>query len=163
MRALIIIASFAFATAAVAQEPVGCDKFKWPLEREKALLGAASSLASGSQAQAAAVKIALLPLAEAKLPLPPTRNPKPEAFAGYVRVPAPERAGTYRITLSAGGWIDVFQNEREVKSGAFSGATGCDGVRKSVKFELTAAPLLIEVSGVPAREITIVMTPDVAP
>jgi hypothetical protein len=160
MRPLIILASVAFATAAAAQEPVGCDKFKWPLDREKALLAAARPVASGSEAQAAAVKIALLPLAEARLPLPPTRNPKPDTFAGYVRVPAPERAGTYRITLSQGGWIDAFQNEHEVKSGAFSGAAGCDGLRKSVKFELTTAPLLIEVSGVPMRDIAIAVTPD---
>jgi hypothetical protein len=37
-----------------------------------------------------------------------------------------------------------------VKSGAFSGATGCEGIRKSVKFELAAAPFIIEISSVTA-------------
>jgi hypothetical protein len=47
-----------------------------------------------------------------------------------------------------------------VKSGAFSGATGCEGIRKSVKFELAAAPFIIEISGVTARTIAIVVTPE---
>jgi len=122
MRSFIVAASVALATAAAAQEPVGCDKFKWPLDREKTLLAAAIPVASGSEASAAAaMKIALAPFAEAHLPAQPTRSPKPDTYAGYVRVVAPERTGTYRITLSIGGWIDVVQDTHEVKSVAFSG------------------------------------------
>jgi hypothetical protein len=47
-----------------------------------------------------------------------------------------------------------------VKSSAFSGATGCEGVRKSVKFELTAQPLTIELSGVPSDSIGIAVSPE---
>jgi hypothetical protein len=70
------------------------------------------------------------------------------------------KPATYRITLSQGAWIDVFQDGHEVKSSAFSGATGCDGVRKSVKFELAAAPFIIEISGTTARVIAIAVTSD---
>ena len=60
------------AAPALAQEPVGCDKFKWPLDHERALLASSSQLASGAamaQPLAAAVTLALVPLADAKLPV----------------------------------------------------------------------------------------------
>lgn len=34
----VALAVLAIAAPAFAQEPVGCDKFKWPLDHEKALL-----------------------------------------------------------------------------------------------------------------------------
>jgi hypothetical protein len=106
-----------------------------------------------------AMIVALVPLADAKLPAPPERAPKsPDSFAGYFQVLAPARAGTYKITLSLEGWIDVTQAGQAVKSTAFSGALGCEGVRKSVKFELSAAPFTVELSGVPADSIKIVIS-----
>jgi hypothetical protein len=108
-----------------------------------------------------ATTVTLLPFADAKLPAAPERAPKsPETFAGFIQVPAPARAGTYRITLSAEGWIDVEQAGHAVKSSAFSGALGCEGTRKSVKFELAAAPFTVELSSVAAKSIRIVITKD---
>lgn len=160
----VALAVLAIAAPAFAQEPVGCDKFKWPLDHEKALLATATPVNSGGealQALDAPIKLALVPLAEAKLPMEPSRKPKSrDSYAGFVRLPAPPMPGAYRVTLSEAGWIDVFQDDREVKSGAFSGAAGCEGIRKSVKFDLSAAPLVIEVTGAMSREIGIVVTLD---
>jgi hypothetical protein len=148
----------------VAEEPVGCDKLKWPLDHERALLAKPSQTASGGEVQqplAAAVTVTLVPFADAKLPMAPSRPPKfPDSYAGFARVSAPPKAGTYRITLSHGAWIDVVQDGRELKPGAFSGAKGCDGVAKSVKFELAAAPFAIELSATSAKAIAFVVTPD---
>ena len=152
------------AAPALAQEPVGCDKFKWPLDKERAMLTNPVPVASGGEVAeplAAALKVALAPLAEAKLPRAPSRAPKDAvSYAGFVRVAAPPKAGIYRFTLSQGAWIDVIQDGHDVKSAAFSGATGCEGVRKSVKFELSAAPFIIEISGTAANTIGVVVTPD---
>ena len=161
MRRCLILLALMLATPALAQEPVGCDKFKWPLESERAALIGAKAAASGEEiAPGTAAKLTLAPIAEAKLPQEPTRKPKDGTFAGFVRVAALPKAGTYKVTLSKGGWIDVFQDGHEVKSGAFSGATGCEGVRKSVKFDLRAAPVLLVVTGAPDPEIAIVVTPE---
>ena len=35
---ILVIAACAVAAPAFAQEPVGCDKFKWPLDKERATL-----------------------------------------------------------------------------------------------------------------------------
>jgi hypothetical protein len=164
MRALIVAALVAlFVAPAVAQEPVGCDKFKWPLDREKALLASPAAVALGGEVAPPldkAVKLSVVPLDDAKLPMAPTRKPKPDTYAGCVRFSAPPMAGTYRVTLTEPAWIDVVQDGAAIKSGAFSGALGCEGVRKSVKFDLSAGPFVIEISGTPAHEISIVVTPD---
>ena len=163
-RGSLAFIALLIATPAFAQEPVGCDKFKWPLERERALLANALPVASGgdvSQPLEVAVIVTLTPFADAKLPMEPSRAPKSaSSYAGFVRFPAVPKAGTYRVTVSKGAWIDVIQDGHNVKSGAFSGATGCDSVAKSVKFELATAPFVIELSGAAAQAIGVVVTPD---
>jgi hypothetical protein len=161
----VLVIVFAMTTgAALAQEPVGCDKFKWPVEKERALLTSAKPVAPGgdvAQPLAAGVKLPLVPIADSKLPMEPSRKPKmAESYAGFIRYAALPRAGTYRVTLSEGAWIDVVQDGQEVKSIAHTGAMACDGIRKSVKFDLAASPFIIEISGTEVREIAIAVTPD---
>jgi hypothetical protein len=163
---LIAVIGCSIASACLAQEPVGCDKFKWPLDKERATLNGTDfpKVASGARTSwpvPFAMTVALVPFADAKLPMPPERAPKsPTSFSGFVEAPAPPKAGTYKVTLSSEGWIDVIQNGQFVKSAAFSGATGCDGIRKSVKFDLAAQPFTIEFSGVPADTIRIAVSGD---
>jgi len=49
--ALIALVLFGTAPAFAAEEPSGCDKFKWPIDRERAALTAPdrAKLASGSE------------------------------------------------------------------------------------------------------------------
>ena len=153
-------------TTALAQreEPVGCDKFKWPLDRERALLTATDIARTESGAEieppiGKAVMVRLVPLAEAKLPMTPARAPRSRnRGTGFVKIASLSQPGNYLITLSAGGWIDVVQDGHFVKSGAFSGALGCEGVRKSVAFALAAVPLIVQFSGVPADAVGMIMT-----
>jgi len=164
--ALVMLVALLAAGPCLAQEPVGCDKFKWPLDRERAMLTgtdlpAVSSGASLTQPLPVAVSVALVPFSEAKLPMAPERAPKSAAsFAGFVELAAPSPGGTYKVSLSSEGWIDVVQDGHTVKSAGFSGATGCGGIRKSVKFNLAARPFTIELSGVPTNAIRIAITGD---
>jgi len=162
--AFIVIAACAVAAPAFAQEPVGCDKFKWPLDKERATLNGTDlpKVVSGDRVTFPipfGTIVALVPFADAKLPAPPERAPKsPGTFAGFFEAKAPPQAGSYKITLSAEGWIDIEQAGQAVKSTAFSGALGCEGIRKSVKFELATAPFTVELSGVKADAIKIVIS-----
>jgi hypothetical protein len=163
--AFIVLAACAVAMPALAQEPVGCDKFKWPLDKERATLNGTDlpKIASGASVTFPipfGTIVALVPFADAKLPAPPERTPKsPNTFAGYFEAKVP-RAGSYKISLSAEGWIDVTQSGNTVKSTAFSGALGCEGIRKSVKFDLAAAPFTVELSGVKADSIKLAISGD---
>lgn len=163
-RTFVVVILVLAATRALAQAPVGCDKFKWPLDRERTLLENPSQLSSGAEMArplAMAVTVALVPLANAKLPVTPSRPPKvADSYAGFINAPALSKPGTYRVTLSAPAWIDVIQNGRALQSTAFSSVRGCTGMAKSVKFELGAASFSIELTGSAAHEISFVVTPD---
>ncbi|MGA8496065.1 MAG: hypothetical protein WB764_11325 [Xanthobacteraceae bacterium] len=163
---ILVVVSCAMAGSAFAQEPVGCDKFKWPLDKERATLNGTDlpKIVSGASVTFPipfGTIVALVPFADAKLPAPPERTPKsPDSFAGFFEVKAPPQAGGYKITLSAEGWIDVAQSGQAVKSTAFSGAMGCEGIRKSVKFDLAATPFTVELSSIKTNSIKIVISKD---
>ena len=162
----IVIAACVMAAPALAQEPVGCDKFKWPLDKERATLNGTDlpKIVSGDRVTFPipfATIVALKPFADAKLPAPPERTPKsPDTFAGFFEAKAPPHAGGYKITISSEGWIDVTQSGNTVKATAFSGVLGCEGIRKSVKFDLAGAPFTVELTGVKVDTIKIAISGD---
>ena len=167
MKAALVLFTFcALAAPALADEPVGCDKFTWPLDKERALLTSADTITVASGMKIAlplpvAVTIDLAPFANAKLPMAPERPPRlANSFAGFISVPAPPRGGSYKVTLSSEAWIDVTQDGHFLKSSAHTGASGCTGIRKSVKFNLDAVPFVVQLSNVPANKITVAITGD---
>ncbi|MBR1155117.1 hypothetical protein [Bradyrhizobium sp. JYMT SZCCT0428] len=165
MRAILLVALLIGAAPALAaEEPSGCDKFKWPIERERAMLTAPdrARFASGGELgtlPSTGLTLAMVAPAEARLPTPPERAPKEGTFAGFVSVKAPPKAGLYSISLSSGGWVDVVQNGSFLKPKAHSGATDCDGIRKTMKFELSANPFVVQVSGTRENSISIAILP----
>jgi hypothetical protein len=152
------------APAWAAEEPSGCDKFKWPIERERAALTAPdrARLTSGSEQAAlplSGITLALVAPADAGLPMPPERAPREGTFAGFTSFKTAPKAGLYTISLSAGGWVDVVQDGHSLKPRAFSGATDCDGIRKSVKYELSASPFVLQISGSKENSVSIAILP----
>jgi hypothetical protein len=165
MRRILIIACGLFAAfPAWAAEPSGCDKFNWPVDRERAILTSEptkiDSGATITPTTTKALRIALRPSAEANLPTPPERSSKSsETFAGFVRLNAIPSPGVYAISLSSGAWVDAIQDGKNLKTIAFSGATDCSGIRKLIQFELRSEPLVLQVSGVQSDSILIAITP----
>ena len=166
MRASFLMALVLLGTspAHAAEEPSGCDKFKWPIERERAVLTAPDrvKLASGGELTAlpsTGVTLALVAPSEAKLLSPPERAPKEGTFAGFASVKAVPKAGLYTVSLSSGGWLDVVQEGQFLKPKAFSGATDCNGIRKTMKFELSASPFVVQISGTKENAISIAILP----
>ena len=166
MRAPVLIALVLLGTAPAwaAEEPSGCDKFKWSIEHERAALTASDriKLASGGELAAlpsTGMTIALHAPADAKLPTPPERAPKEGTFAGFANFKSAPKPGIYTISLSAGGWVDVVQDGHFLKPKAFSGATDCDGIRKTMKYEISASPFVLQVSGTKEDSISIAILP----
>ena len=98
MRAPLMIALVLFGTSAAfaAEEPSGCDKFKWNIDRERAALTAPDriKLASGGDLAAlptTGMLISLRAPGEAQLPSPPERAPKDGTFAGFANIKARRR------------------------------------------------------------------------
>jgi hypothetical protein len=165
MRKLLVIALLAGAAApAWAEEPSGCDKFKWNIDHERAVLTAPDrvKLVSGSEMAtmpSTGITLSLVAPADAKLPSSPERAPKDGTFAGFARVKTAPKPGTYTISVSAGAWIDVVQEGHLLKPKAFSGATDCDGIRKTMKYELSANPFTVQVSGSKDSSISVAILP----
>jgi len=166
MRASLFLALTLFSTAPAfaADEPSGCDKFKWPIDRERAALTAPdrTKLTSGSEQASlpsSGITLTLAAPADVKLPLPPERAPKDGTFAGFASFTSVPKAGLYTISLSAGAWIDVLQGGRFLKPVAISGATDCDGIRKTMKYELSAEPFVLQISGAKDNSVSIAILP----
>jgi len=103
--------------------------------------------------------LTLVPPTDAKLPTPPERAPKDGTFAGFTSFKAAPKAGLYTISLSAGAWIDVVQDGHNLKPKAFSGATDCDGIRKTMKYEISAAPFVLQISGARDSSVSVAILP----
>jgi len=162
MRGRWIVAFALLASVpAWAAEPSGCDKFKWPIERERAALTAPDrpKLASGAEITAPSITLGLVAPAAAMLPTPPERAPKDGSFAGFVALKTAPKPGVYTISLSSAAWVDVVQDGKILKPRAFSGATDCDGIRKTMKYELAASPFMVQVSGATDSTISLALLP----
>jgi hypothetical protein len=166
MRVSVVVATLLLGTGSVhaAEEPSGCDKFKWDIAPARAALTAPdrAKLGSGSELTAmpsTGLTLALVTPADAKLPQPPERAPKEGTFAGFARFKAVPKAGVYTISLSEGAWVDVVQDGHALKPKGFSGATDCEGIRKTMKYELNASPFVLQISGAKDNSVSVAILP----
>ncbi|OCK58845.1 hypothetical protein [Bradyrhizobium sp. LMTR 3] len=161
---LVVIALTALFGPAMAADD-GCEKFAWSLARERAAFVATdkTTIAAGdtiSVLPAGAVVIRLQPAAQASFAMPPERKPRSERWhGGMVRFPALPKPGTYQVTLSDEAWIDVIQNGRYARSVGSTGRSDCPGMRKSVRLDLDASPVVLQVSGVAEETIAVAISP----
>jgi hypothetical protein len=162
--AFVVLALLTSTSAWAAEEPSGCDKFKWNIDHARAALTAPDRMKLNSGSDLAAfpatgVTLALVAPADAKLPTPPERAPKDSTFAGFTRFTSAPKAGSYTISLSNGAWLDLVQDGHFLKPTAFSGATDCEGIRKTVKFDLSASPFVLQISGARENSLSIAIQP----
>jgi hypothetical protein len=157
---LVAVALLALLGPAMAADD-GCKKFAWSLARERAAFAATgkTTVAAGealAALPASALVIRLQPGAQTSFAMPPERKPKAEQWhGGMVRLPALAKPGIYQITLSDDAWIDVIQTGRYARSVGSTGRSDCPGVRKSVRLDLDASPVVLQLSGVAPDAITI--------
>lgn len=142
---------------AQANDPPACAEFSWSVARERTAFGAPDLLVLGSGSalpdSTCALQLTLQPAADVTLPVPSEKTVKPGTFSGFVTATVPA-AGTYQLSLSDEGWVDVSQDGRTtLKSTAHSGKVGCPGVRKSLRFALNGGTVTIEISRAPGPQI----------
>lgn len=160
-----LILGAAAMTSVAAQEaapkPVAeaapCDKFEWPLAIEKAWFAdpAIPQAKSGdtlADLPQSGIALALRPAAEVTLIGAPSKTITENARSGSLTVQIPV-AGTYQLTSSIDGWLNLVQGGTALKSTAHTGSRGCETVRKSVRFVMNPGPAILEVSGVSADTI----------
>jgi len=148
------------ALCAAAQE--GCSGFSWPVETEMAWMTSPLSepAETGAQMPSLTAKAIALKLKPSQLITLPVKSGKkqpvaPDSYSGWFEIKSLPKSGLYQIALSHEGWIDVIQNGEPVQSQAFTGQKECKIVRKSVRFELGAGPVTVEISGAPADTVKV--------
>jgi hypothetical protein len=160
----VVLALLGSVPAWAAEEPSGCDKFKWNIDHERAALTAPDRVKLASGAELTSLPVTGLTLglsapADARLPTPPERAPKDGTFAGFASFKNPPKAGIYTVSLSAGGWVDLVQDGHALKQKAFSGATDCDGIRKTMKYQIGASPFVLQISGTKENSVSVAILP----
>ena len=152
-----ILAGSSFANAA---DP-GCAAFKWPVTREQALFAAAPAAQPGaSLAVGEAADMTLVPVDTVSFTVPPQRAPANGTFGATADVVVPPE-GELQVTLSGEAWIDVVQDDRATKSVGYSAVKTCAGIRKSIRFKLSAGTATIQLSGAKDQSIKVaVLAPE---
>lgn len=165
MKRFLTVSMFAMGLCIGSQvqaaEDAGCTGFTWPLDTELAWVAAADgvSLQSGAELPSPPSKAITLALQPAKsVTLPVTPGVKKQAvggntFSGWLTLAGVAKPGLHQISLSHEGWIDVVQNGALVQSSAFTGGKECAAIHKSVRFEIGAGPVTVQVSGAPAQTV----------
>jgi hypothetical protein len=144
-----------------AAEGKGCSAFKWPITVEQAWFKSASpcATATGDKLDALpseALAIQLVANEHVPFVLTPERKPNAGTTLGTVLTFASvPRAGHYQVTLSEEAWIDLIQGGKMVPSYDHSGGPECPGVRKSVRFELSRGPLVLQLSGAASSPVLV--------
>ncbi len=157
----LAFAASVFGGFAQAQEKSGCDQFKWSIERERGLFAAgANSAAAGAAIDpGAAYVVELQPSDKVAYRLPPERPAKAGSFGATLTVGDIDKPGLYQVTLSGEAWLDAIQGAAAVKSSAFTGQKDCPGVRKSVRFDLKAGALILQISNSASASIDVAILP----
>ena len=92
--------------------------------------------------------------------LAPGGEPKSDdSFAGLLVIKDVPQAGTYQVTLSEDGWIDLIQDGKALALAAQTINPNCSDARKSMRFRLERGPLTVQVSGASSTQIKLVISP----
>ncbi|MGN6462610.1 MAG: hypothetical protein ACTHLY_15565 [Pseudolabrys sp.] len=143
----------------------GCTKFGWPLARELQWFGGGNLpvYESGAKRDTPPDNAFTLDLDadnDATLVMPLERKSRNDnGYGGSISFGPLPRGGLYQITLSEDGLVDIIQNGHYLKKKASHMRRDCPAVRRSIRVELTAAPLVLQFGGVEMPSLTIAVAP----
>jgi hypothetical protein len=155
MRALLACL-FLIAAAGRAAAEDGCERFAWPLDRERELFS--DGFMVGVESETALPRdgvfaLLLQPVATVIYMVPPERG-RDDGLGGVVTLEWIS-AGRYQITLSADVWLDAVQNEHRLTPVASTSRPDCPSIRQSIQFDVESLPLTLQFSGATERRINI--------
>jgi hypothetical protein len=144
LAALLIQTAPAAACSAVAPPPVGLEAWS--------ATPVAKAITIGSPAT-----LSLSPAAGYSFAVKPDRAAAPDSFAIDATFSV-TTAGTYRVALSGGAWIDMIRDGKVIASVAHTEGPACSGIRKIVDFPLTPGTYILQLSGAKSATLTALIT-----
>lgn len=115
------------------------------------------SLSSADIGVGTAAKVALLPTPAVHYIVAPEKPGGTVSKGGLVRFSI-EKAGTYRVALGSGAWIDLLEEGKPIASVAHGHGPACSGIRKMVDFPLQAGPHILQIAANGASDVTVMVT-----
>jgi hypothetical protein len=117
----------------------------WAMPGALASASAASSLDTARIAIGHAVIVTLHPTREVAYVTQPEKPGGSVAHGGMLAVNVDE-AGTYKVSLGSGAWIDMLKDGAAQRSGAHGHGPACSTIRKMVDFTLTPGRYVLQIS-----------------
>ncbi len=106
----------------------------------------ASTLRDAGLAVGTAIDAGLRPTGEVRFIVRPEKPGGSVSYGGMFSFVV-ERAGTYRVALGAGAWVDLLAGEKAIASIAHGHGPECTGIRKMVDFPLTPGRYTLQIAG----------------
>jgi len=168
-RTVALLLPFVLGSAAFADDPAmrpeaACTA---PVAPTGALAPWSSPSALNAAADATGLRAATLPVGQAgrvtllstpqvKYPLRPEKPGGSVSYGGLLSVDIAQ-AGTYRVALSSGAWIDVVQQGKAMISVAHGHGPECSGVRKMVDFALNPGRHTLQIGANGDAQVTVLV------
>lgn len=163
MRAVppILLALLASPAAAQTAADLGCAATRPALPTDLAAWNDQTPVSAGVKPGDGATveigKAALVSLHPAKhLGFTPPAKATADANGGTLAV-AILKAGTYRVALGGGAWIDLVRDGKPVAAKAHGHAAKCSGIAKIVDFALVPGNYTVQLSGSAADTIGVLI------
>ena len=102
------------------------------------------------------IALTLDPIDKVTFPLAPERKPAAGTFGGVYHVTV-ATAGTYRVALQNGAWIDLVRDGKSLSSAAHMEGAPCSGIRKIVDFALQPGTYTLQLSGAKVAQMRILI------
>lgn len=104
-----------------------------------------------------AVDAALTPTAELRYVLRPEKPGGSVSYGGLFGLSI-VTAGTYRVALGAGAWIDMVKGGKAIASTGHGHGPDCSGIRKMVDFPLTPGRYVLQLAANGAQSLPVMVT-----
>jgi len=101
--------------------------------------------------------VALKPTPSVRYPTRPS-HPGGSVSSGGLLAFDVAQAGTYRVAIGSGAWLEVVRDGQAVESTAHGHGPACTGIGKMVDFPLTQGRYLLEIAGNGSPAIPVLVT-----
>jgi hypothetical protein len=119
--------------------------------------GKADMLGAAVLAPGKGADVALLSTPDVTFPVRPGHPGGSVGYGGLLGFTIVQ-AGTYRVAIGSGSWLEVVRAGQLLTSTAHSPGPACTGVRKMVDFALTPGDYLLEISGNGTPKLPVLVT-----
>ncbi|MET4897847.1 homogentisate 1,2-dioxygenase [Sphingomonadaceae bacterium jetA1] len=128
----------------------------WAARRPVRAAGNASGLGAATLVIGSAVDATLQPTGRVAYVIRPEKPGGSVSHGGLFSFRI-ERAGTYRVALGSGAWIDILRGRTMVASTAHGHGPDCSGIRKMVDFPLTPGRYTLQIAANATPDIALMV------